>query len=127
MPGNAQDPEFIYDNNMFKKWVQECADILMKARGIESANITVKEVETLYTEYDIKLNAYFINKNGTEYGKESEVSISYLELLNIFGWDKDGCLDISFLRDKEQKEKLFKFLISRIWDWYKYYCKMLNV
>ena len=126
MPGNAQDPELLYDTNIFKNWCQECANILMKAKDIEKVGIVITGFDVGYNTFDCNIGASFPKSDGTETLRIGKMSVYYTDLLNIFHWDEDGNLDITALTDEKMKEDLYKYLLKRIWQWYKYSLKWVK-
>ena len=108
---------FIHDDVQFVNWCNECIDFLNKGKDIEQANMHVWDVIAKENnEYSVQVAAIL-----SDTGKQLEGSmyIAYDELIDVIGLDEDGNLDIVNL-DGKTKYELFKFLIKRFWDYYKY-------
>ena len=108
---------FVHDDVQFVKWCNECIEILNRVKNIEKANMHVYDVIAhKKDEYSVQIAVIF-NEGGRQL--EGSMYISYEELIDIAGLDKTNCIDIVNI-DDETKVKLYKFLLRRLWDYYRY-------
>ena len=108
---------FIHDDVQFVDLCNKCIEILNKVKDTGQANMHVYDViAKTDNEYSVQVAAILSN---TGQQLSSSIFIAYDELINVVGLDKDGCLDIVNL-DEKTKFELQKFLIKRLWNYYKY-------
>ena len=115
--GIDEDKIFIHDDVQFVNWCNECIDILNKVKGIGQANMHVYDVITkFHNEYSVQVAAIL-----SDTGKQLEGSmfVGLDELVKVVGLDSLGFLDIVHI-DEKKKLELYKYLISRFWDYYRY-------
>ena len=111
------DTIFIHDDVKFVEWCNECISILNKVKGIEKANMHVYDVIANFNnEYSVKVAGIF---SSTGNQLEGSMYLGYDELVKVVGLDSQDFLDIVFI-DEEKKTELYKYLISRLWDYYRY-------
>ncbi len=114
---SKDDIIFIHDDVKFVEWCNECIAILNKVKDIEKANMHVYDVvANLNYEYSVKVAGIF---SSTGKQLEGSMYLGYDELVRVVGFDSQGFLDIVHINEKSKLE-LYKYLISRLWDYYRY-------